>query len=91
MSVEVTGTASTFDHGSPRALFPTRVTWLENQAMGRHYAPSRDGQRFLIASTTRAISARPILDVYSRVCPRVVLLSSRDRPISGRIRAKAAV
>jgi len=65
MSVEVTGTASTFDHGSPRALFPTHVTWLENQAMGRHYAPSRDGQRFLIANATERSRALPITVVLN--------------------------
>lgn len=37
--VEVTGSGSTFTPSSPRALFPTYVTWFENQATGR-YAPS---------------------------------------------------
>jgi serine/threonine protein kinase/Tol biopolymer transport system component len=65
MSVEVTGTGSTFDHGSPRALFPTQVTWLENQAMGRHYAPSRDGKRFLIANATDRARSMPITVVLN--------------------------
>jgi hypothetical protein len=52
MAVDVTGTGETFNHRPPRALFPTSVTWLESQAMGRHYAPSTDGERFLIANAT---------------------------------------
>ena len=65
MSVEVAGTGSAFNHGSPRALFPTHVTWLENQAMGRHYAPSRDGQRFLIANATDRARTMPITVVLN--------------------------
>jgi eukaryotic-like serine/threonine-protein kinase len=67
MSVEVTGTGSTFNPGSPRALFPTYVTWLENQAMGRHYAPARDGQRFLIANATDRARSMPITVVLNWV------------------------
>jgi Tol biopolymer transport system component len=65
MSVEVIATTPTFSHGLPRALFPTHVTWLENQAMGRHYAPSRDGQRFLIANATSRARAMPITVVLN--------------------------
>jgi Tol biopolymer transport system component len=65
MSVEVTGTGATFNHGPPRALFPTAVTWLENQAMGRHYAPSRDGRRFLIANATDRARSMPITVVLN--------------------------
>ena len=65
MSVEVSGSAATFSPGSPRALFPTAVTWLENQAMGRHYAPSRDGQRFLIANATDGARSMPITVVLN--------------------------
>jgi Tol biopolymer transport system component/predicted Ser/Thr protein kinase len=65
MSVELTGTGSSFRHGPPRALFPTHVTWLENQAIGRHYAPSRDGQRFLIANATDRARTMPITVVLN--------------------------
>ena len=60
MSVPVMGTGATFDHGDRRPLFQTTVTWLENQALGRHYAPSRDGQRFLIANATDRARAMPV-------------------------------
>jgi Tol biopolymer transport system component len=65
MSVEVTGTGATFSPSRPRALFPTAVTWLENQALGRHYAPSRDGQRFLIANATDQARSMPITVVLN--------------------------
>jgi serine/threonine protein kinase/Tol biopolymer transport system component len=65
MSVEVTGTGPRFSPGAPRALFPTSVTWLESQAMGRHYAPSRDGQRFLIANATDRARSIPITVVLN--------------------------
>ena len=65
MSVEFTGTGATFDPTPPRPLFPTRVTWLENQALGRHYAPSRDGQRFLIANATEQARSMPITVVLN--------------------------
>ena len=46
MAVEFTGTGATFNPSRARPLFPTAVQWLESQAIGRHYAPSRDGKRF---------------------------------------------
>jgi Tol biopolymer transport system component len=60
MSVPVTGTGATFNNEGARPLFPTTVTWLENQALGRHYAPSRDGQRFLVANATDRARAMPV-------------------------------
>ena len=65
MSVDVKGTGSTFSHTSPRPLFPTDVTWLESQSIGRHYAPSSDGQRFLIANATSRARAMPITVVLN--------------------------
>ena len=67
MSVEVSGTGASFKHGPPRALFPTRVRWAENQALGRHYAPSRDGKRFLIANATEEARSTPITVVLNWV------------------------
>jgi hypothetical protein len=61
MAVEITGTGATFNHSVPRALFPTRVKWLENQATGRHDAPSRDSRRFLIAKATDPAGSTPIM------------------------------
>ena len=65
MSVRVKGTGSTFSYTSPRPLFSTDVTWLESQSIGRHYAPSRDGQRFLIANATSRARAMPITVVLN--------------------------
>ena len=65
MAVEVSGTGATFTPHAPRALFPTAITWLENQALGRHYAPSRDGQRFLIANATDRARTLPITVVLN--------------------------
>ena len=65
MSVEVSGTGATFTPRAPRALFLTAITWLENQALGRHYAPSRDGQRFLIANATDRARTLPITVVLN--------------------------
>jgi hypothetical protein len=60
MSVPVRRTGATFDPGAARPLFRTTVTWLENQALGRHYAPSNDGRRFLIANATDRARAMPV-------------------------------
>jgi hypothetical protein len=65
MSVDVIGTGPTFKPSSPRALLPTAVTRLENQAMGRHYGASRDGQRFLIANATERARSMPITVVLN--------------------------
>ena len=52
MSVEVRSTPKTLDLNVPRPLFPARFQWMEIQAVARHFAASRDGQRFLISSAT---------------------------------------
>lgn len=65
MSVQIADTGATFKHSAPRALFPTRVRWFENPATGRHYAPSRDGQRFLIANATEQARSTPITVVLN--------------------------
>jgi hypothetical protein len=49
MAVTVTG-QRTFEAGSPRALFKTRI--LEAGLYGTNYAVTADGQRFLISSIT---------------------------------------
>jgi Tol biopolymer transport system component len=65
MSVSVGGTTGRFDHGPPHPLFSTRIKWLENQAGGRHYAPSPDGQRFVIANASDEARTTPITIVLN--------------------------
>jgi Tol biopolymer transport system component/tRNA A-37 threonylcarbamoyl transferase component Bud32 len=49
---------ATFDAGVPKALFDTRVLGLTE--FRNHYAPTSDGQRFLINSTLEETSTTPI-------------------------------
>ena len=55
MAVEVNPTGSTFTWGEARALMDTRMTGWERTGGGCcQYAPSHDGQRFLINTATNA-------------------------------------
>ena len=55
MAVEVNPTGSTFTRGEARALMDTRMTGWERTGGGCcQYAPSHDGQRFLINTATNA-------------------------------------
>ena len=52
MAVDTKSSQSTIDVAPPKALFPTRVKWIEIQATARHYGATADGQRFLVANAT---------------------------------------
>ena len=52
MAVEVQRHQATLGFAPPKALFHAHMAWMEVQAVARHYAPARDGQRFLISSAT---------------------------------------
>ena len=43
---------TTLEFSPPKALFATRIQWMEIQAVAHHYAAAPDGQRFLIISAT---------------------------------------
>lgn len=65
MSVEVNNNSTTPSFSPPRALFSTRVTWMEIQAGARHYAVARDGQRFLISRATDEAQSAPVTVVLN--------------------------
>jgi hypothetical protein len=44
---------ATFGHGTPKALFKTRMRWDAPMILGIHYDVTADGQRFLIATMVR--------------------------------------
>jgi hypothetical protein len=46
-------------------LFSTRFTWMEIQAVARHYAVARDGQRFLISRVTGEAQSAPVTVVLN--------------------------
>jgi serine/threonine protein kinase/Tol biopolymer transport system component len=52
MAVDFRSSPATFEAGPPKALFTTRMKWLESQAGAQHYGASADGQRFLVANAT---------------------------------------
>ena len=49
----------------PKALFATRIKWMEIQAVAHHYAPAPDGQRFLISSATDEARSVPVTIVLN--------------------------
>ena len=56
MAVDITSTPSVFARGEPRVLMETRMTGWERLGAGCcQYAPSKDGQRFLISSATSSV------------------------------------
>jgi eukaryotic-like serine/threonine-protein kinase len=65
MSVEVDNKSATPSFSPPRALFSTRVTWMEIQAGARHYAVARDGRRFLISRATDEAQSAPVTVVLN--------------------------
>jgi eukaryotic-like serine/threonine-protein kinase len=60
MAVDVKSNPTTVEFSPPKALFPTRIKWMEIQAVGRHYAAAPDGQRFLMISATDEAQSSPI-------------------------------
>jgi Tol biopolymer transport system component len=61
----VKSTPTTLEVGAPATLFPTRIKWMEIQAVAHHYAPAPDGQRFLISSATDEARSVPITIVLN--------------------------
>ena len=49
----------------PKALFATRIKWMEIQAVAHHYAAAPDGQRFLISSATDEARSVPVTIVLN--------------------------
>ena len=62
MAVEVK-TGSTFEPGTPKALFQTQVTGLVDAR--NHYVVSGDGQRFLVNTIVQEASSSPITVVVN--------------------------
>lgn len=56
---------TTLEVSPPKALFATRMKWMEIQAGARHYAASPDGQRFLISSATDEARSVPVTIVLN--------------------------
>jgi hypothetical protein len=65
MAVDVTTNPTTLVVSPPKALFATRIKWMEIQAGARHYAAARDGQRFLINSATDEARSVPVTIVLN--------------------------
>jgi Tol biopolymer transport system component len=62
MAVEIKAGA-TFDAGDPKPLFQTQVSGLEDAR--NHFAPSADGQRFLVTSIVGESTTAPITVVLN--------------------------
>ncbi len=60
MAVGVTSNPTTLEVSPPKALFATRVKWMEIQAVAHHYAAAPDGQRFLINGATDEARSVPV-------------------------------
>jgi Tol biopolymer transport system component len=65
VTVGVKSTPTTLEVAAPAALFPTRIKWMEIQAVAHHYAPAPDGQRFLISSATDEAQSLPVTIVLN--------------------------
>jgi Tol biopolymer transport system component len=65
MAVSVKSNVTTLEVSPPRALFATRIKWMEIQAVAHHYAPAPDGQRFLISSATDEARSVPVTIVLN--------------------------
>jgi hypothetical protein len=48
----VRSTPTAPDLGVPKPLFKIPIKSLEAQAVARHFAPARDGKRFLVSAAT---------------------------------------
>jgi eukaryotic-like serine/threonine-protein kinase len=65
MAVDVKSGPTTLELSPPKTLFPTRIKWMEIQAVAHHYAPAPDGQRFLIINATDEALSSPITVVLN--------------------------
>ena len=65
MAVGVKSNPTTLEVSPPKALFATRVKWMEIQAVAHHYAAAPDGQRFLISSATDEARSVPVTIVLN--------------------------
>jgi Tol biopolymer transport system component len=65
MAVGVKSNPTTLEVSPPTALFPTRIKWMEIQAVAHHYAPVPDGQHFLISSATDEARSVPVTIVLN--------------------------
>jgi eukaryotic-like serine/threonine-protein kinase len=69
MAVGVKTNPTTLEVSPPKALFSTRIKWMEIQAGAHHYAPAPDGQRFLISSATDDARSVPVTIVLNWSAP----------------------
>jgi Tol biopolymer transport system component len=65
MAIPVTGTASTFEAGAAQALFQTRRPVARGPLIFTAYAPSADGQRFLVNRLAADVPPLPITVVLN--------------------------
>jgi len=65
MAVEVKSKPATLEFSPPKALFATRIQWMEIQAVAHHYAAAPHGQRFLMMSATDEALASPVTVVLN--------------------------
>ena len=65
MAVGVKSNPTTLEVSPPKALFATRIKWMEIQAVAHHYAAAPDGQRFLISGATEDARAVPVTIVLN--------------------------
>jgi Tol biopolymer transport system component len=65
MAIGVKAGPTTLGVSAPKALFPTRIKWMEIQAVAHHYAPAPDGQRFLISRVTAEAQSVPVTIVLN--------------------------
>ena len=65
MAVGVKSNPTTLEVTPPKALFATRIKWMEIQAVAHHYAAAPDGQRFLISSATDEARSVPVTIVLN--------------------------
>jgi serine/threonine protein kinase len=65
MAVGITSKPTALEFSPPKALFPTRIQWMEIQAVAHHYAAAPDGQRFLMIRATEEARLSPITVVLN--------------------------
>ena len=65
MAVGVKSNQTTLVDTPPKALFATRIKWMEIQAAAHYYAAAPDGQRFLISSATDEAPSVPVTIVLN--------------------------
>jgi hypothetical protein len=64
MAVDVK-TERTFEAEAPRALFQTHVSLVALNAYRNHYAPSPDGQKFLMVNVPEEQSTAPLVVILN--------------------------